>query len=119
MSATNGPEPTSNGGPQSESTGRSTEKKRWGPFRKALAATAIPVVALGVIGSAGLALGASWLMGGVLTISSVGLFAAFVVAIVFAIRGKRQTAAGILAGIGIGIVALGATCFANMSRFPL
>ena len=43
--------------------------------------------------------------------------AGIITAIVFATRGKRSIAAGILAGVGIGIVAWGATCFALQSVF--
>jgi hypothetical protein len=45
-------------------------------------------------------------------LSAVSIFAGIVAAIVFAIKGKRQIMSGILAGLGIGIVALGASCFA-------
>jgi hypothetical protein len=41
----------------------------------------------------------------------------FFVAIVLAIVGKRRLAAGIFAGIGISLVVLGITCFAN-TRMP-
>ena len=84
-------------------------------FAKALTATAVPIVAVsiasivGVINTSGsaqnnfasVAFGAAglWVLG-------------ILAAIGFAVARKGEVAAGILAGVGIGIVALGATCFA-------
>ena len=42
------------------------------------------------------------------------LLIAIVVAIIYTVKGRREIAAGIWAGIGIGIVSMGLTCFANM-----
>ena len=87
-------------------------------FRKAFIWIAIPLVALAILD---LALG--WLssylwrsdvpgrffsLGFPLTILWV---AALFTAIGFAIAGKRQIAAGMFAGVGVGLVALGLTCF--------
>jgi cytochrome bd-type quinol oxidase subunit 2 len=89
-------------------------------FRKALLWTAIPIVVLSFISMAGVAGGPTWGgTGGMGVLAVVWFFAALyfvgaiIALIVYAIRRKRQIAAGILAGLGIGIVALGATCFVN------
>ena len=70
-------------------------------FFKALLATAIPIVALSLISI-------------VLRVSVIGpaIAVAIVVAIIFAASGRRNIANGILAGIGIGFVVQGVTCFA-------
>ncbi len=88
-------------------------------FGKALMITAIPIVVLSVTSAAGAALfsvdprtGPPMTLWVVATLMWV---IAVVVAIVFAVKGKRKIAAGIWAGIGIGIVSLGVTCFANFS----
>ena len=83
-------------------------------FRKALMITAIPIVVLSLISLAGAALKGFIFVGfaaaaGTLWVVAIG------VAIVFAVKGKREIAAGMFAGIGIGFVALGATCFANLN----
>ncbi len=87
-------------------------------FRKALIWTAIPLVVLGVIVAAGTALpmlrGFAVGFGIIGSLGAVLVFAGLVAAVVFAIKGKRRIMAGILAGVGIGIVALGASCFASV-----
>lgn len=99
-------------------------------FRKAFMWTTIPIVALSLISTAGLAVmagqvaGTGW--GGSTTLgfwifasawagAVACAIAAIVVLIIFGVKGERQIAAGILAGIGIGVVSLGATCFANVA----
>ena len=82
-------------------------RKPMSDFRKALIFTAIPIVVLSLISLAGFI---------IVSLAATALWViAIVAAIVFAVKGRRTTAAGIFAGIGIGIVALGATCFANLS----
>jgi tetrahydromethanopterin S-methyltransferase subunit C len=86
-------------------------------FRKALVGTATPIVILSFISMAGTLRGHyfddftpvyfAWL-------GALGLWLLAILAtIVFAVSGRRQIASGILAGIGIGTVSLGVTCFAN------
>ncbi len=85
-------------------------------FRKALMITAIPIVVLSLVTAVGATAGGggiegigwlfSWLIPAFL------LLIAFVAAIVFGGKGKKQIASGIWAGVGIGIVSLGLTCFA-------
>jgi hypothetical protein len=41
-----------------------------------------------------------------------GIIAGIIAIVIFVAKGKRQIWSGILAGIGIGIVALGVSCFA-------
>jgi len=85
-------------------------------FRKALLWTAIPIVVLSVLSGVG-----GWFSGGNMAIIPWALFwlipaalwlIALVRAIVFTITDRRERAAGIWAGIGIGIIALGSSCFA-------
>ena len=45
-------------------------------------------------------------------LSVLAIPAGIVLAIIFAAQGKRQLMAGLLAGMGIGIVVLGISCFA-------
>lgn len=81
-------------------------------FGKALMWTAIPLAVLSVISLATVDVGSKII--GIFTI--VCFVAAIVASIFFAIKGKRQIAAGILVGVSIGIVALGVTCFAVVVR---
>lgn len=92
-------------------------------FRKALIWTAVPIVVIGIIS----------VLGGVLQRVGVpysydsyylrfawfGAAACWLLAVLvatgFAIAGRRQIASGMFAGIAIGILALGVTCFANMA----
>lgn len=86
-------------------------------FRKALLWTAIPILVVSAIdaGAAMATKGAAF-SGGLGPTALWGL--AILACIGFAIARKRQIALGILAGVGIGIVGLGATCFAAMSNTP-
>ena len=84
-------------------------------FRKALMLTAIPIVVLSLISLAGVGryvfgegVQLVWFASAALWVIAIGA------AIVFSIKGKREIASGILAGIGIGFVALGGTCFAAL-----
>ena len=86
-------------------------------FWKALLFTVIPLLVLGVISVAGIALGNNnfsivWIVEAVLFLP------AFITGIVFIAKGKRQIGAGIIGGLGFGIVILGATCFANLIVVP-
>ncbi len=81
-------------------------------FRKAFMITAIPIVVLSLISTAGASMESiynAWFIAGGLWVIAI------LSAIGFTIAHKRQIASGIFAGIGIGIVALGATCIANLS----
>ena len=88
-------------------------------FRKALFGTAVPIIVLGVISAGGrmavAASDAALVAFDVLGVVAAGLLGlAILAAIGFTIARKRQIAAGILAGVGIGIVGLGVTCFAPL-----
>ena len=74
-------------------------------FRKALIITAIPIVVLSLIS---LAVQSVWIAAAALWVVAI------VAAIVLIFTGRREIASGIFTGIGIGIVALGATCFATI-----
>jgi len=90
-------------------------KRRMSGFRKALLSTAIPIAVLSLIGMTGMAggLGGGILLGFLWWGGALYFVGALVALIVYAIIHERQVAAGILAGLGIGIVSLGATCFAG------
>ena len=83
-------------------------------FRKALLFTAIPIAVVSVISAVGTAARGTydtpffflW------AVAALMLVIAVVVAIVFTVKGRREIAAGIWAGIGIGIASLGMSCFA-------
>ncbi len=78
-------------------------------FRKALLWTAIPIIVLSVVSMTRIFFGLFWF-------APLGLLVLAILACIgFAIAHKRQIATGILAGIGIGIVGLGLTCFAQIS----
>ncbi|MBI4329739.1 MAG: hypothetical protein HY673_00475 [Chloroflexi bacterium] len=95
------------------------DKQGWSPFKKGLVATAIPLVAGSIAVPALLLLldtgGGRMEAMGAVAIMAFLILAAFILGIilsaVLAITGRRQLAAGILAGMGIGIVALGISCF--------
>ena len=84
-------------------------------FRKALMFTAIPIVVLSLISLAGIGryvfgegVQSVWFASAALWVIAIGA------AIVFSVKGKRGIAAGILAGIGIGFVAIGGICLADL-----
>ena len=91
-------------------------KKGMSDFRKGLLWTAIPIIICSIIGSSGLGAQSDWV--GFMVFSylvSLLWVLAILTCIGFAIAHKRQVALGILAGIGIGIVGLGVTCFATIN----
>ena len=91
--------------------------KKMSNFWKALVFTVIPLFMLGVISTAGLALG-NTNFSVVWVVDAVLFFPVFITGIVFIVIGKRQIGAGIIGGLGFGIVILGATCFANLIVAP-
>ena len=85
-------------------------------FRNAFAWTAIPIIAVSVVSTAGAAADGFYF----LWFAGVGLgLLAPLVAIGFSIAHKGRAASGILAGFAVGILALALTCFANLSTFDL
>lgn len=85
-------------------------------FRKAFLWTAVPIVALSTVSTAGS--GADGLYG--LWYLAAGTWSlVFLVAIGFAIGRRGPVTSGIWAGVGVGIVALGLTCFANLNTFEI
>ena len=95
----------------------------WSPFKKAFLWTVIPIGTLSVASAVGVAGGNAlhdqdnllflgfFLWSG----AALGWVVAVLAAIGFAIASKRQAASGILAGIGVGFMALAVTCFANIA----
>ena len=93
---------------------QTSPQKGMSDFRKALLFTAIPFVVLGTVsvgtafagGPSGIGIG----------IASMLWAAGIIVCVAFAIARQRQIALGMLAGLAIGLVGLGLTCFVPMIR---
>ena len=89
------------------------------PFVKAMIFTAVPIVALSAISMVGVAAnqhsGATigWAL--LWFLPAIIAFVVLMGSIVHFVQGERQIAAGMLAGFGIGVVALGGSCFAIVS----
>jgi hypothetical protein len=93
-------------------------------FRKALLWTAIPIVLLNLIsmglvfydryGAVGRDVERESSAIGLSFYAVLYLGGAFIGAIIYGARGKRSIASGMWAGIGIGIISLGVSCFANI-----
>ena len=92
---------------------RGTRENASGIF-KAFARTAIPIVVLSIVSTAGAEYGVSgakfWLGFYLLwsVAAEVWLVATIAMVVLYA-RGKRESASGVLAGVGIGVLALGTT----------
>jgi hypothetical protein len=96
-------------------------KKGMSNFRKALLWTAIPIIVLSVAGLTGVAVGSGdegveFFFGLIWFGAAFYFLGAIIALIISAVRHDRQKMAGILAGLGISIVSLGATCFAIISK---
>ena len=85
-------------------------------FKRAFLWIALPIVVLSIVSTAGAASGGFYALWYVA--AGLGLLAPLV-AIGFAIGRRGRVASGIWAGVGVGIVALGLTCFANLSTFEI
>jgi hypothetical protein len=95
-------------------------KKGMSDFRKALLWTAIPIVVLSVASMAGVIVnsgdeGAEFGFGFLWLGAALYFLGTIIAVILSAAMHKRQTMAGILVGISIGIVSLGGTCFTMIS----
>jgi hypothetical protein len=89
-------------------------------YRKALLWTAIPIVVIGLISVVDSVVrgigGFDFYDLNFVWFGAVACwFLAVLAAVGFTIAGKRQIASGIFAGVAIGILALGVTCFANLA----
>ena len=87
-------------------------------FRKTLLCTAIPIVVTALIG---IAVFPAWLaavsLAGVALVAGIILLMVEEMGYIMDHSGKyRQVATGMLAGSGIGILALGATCFPAVTQ---
>jgi len=81
-------------------------------FQKAFVWTAIPLVALSLVSTAG-----AW-QEGLYFVWALALLAWLITlgaVIAFAIAGKRETSSGVLAGFGVGFLALFVSCFVNLN----
>jgi tetratricopeptide (TPR) repeat protein len=92
-------------------------------FRKGFARTAIPIVALSIASTVGVAAGVNYVateLGWSLflivwLLAAAAWLGAIVATVILYGRGQRWLASGVLAGVGIGVIALGATLFANVA----
>jgi hypothetical protein len=82
------------------------------PFQRALIYTAAPLVALSLISTGGIWVAGLYFLWG---LAFLAWIFAFGVAISHSIAGKRETAAGVWAGLALGMVALFVSCFANLN----
>lgn len=83
------------------------------PFVKAMIFTAAPIAVLSIASPLGAKVRPNVPVWAFLFVSAAGLWVvAIIVATVLHIMGKRQAAAGVFSGVGIGIVAWMASCFA-------
>ena len=82
-------------------------------FWKAFAWTAVPIVALSIVSTAaavGEVSGSALWLGFYLVYGAAGVWLVATIAmVVLYSRGTRESASGILAGIGVGVLALGTT----------
>jgi len=87
------------------------------PFVKAMIYTAAPIVVVSAISAVGVAAnqpsGVSWAF--LWFIPVFMAIAALIASIIYFFKGKKQIAAGMLVGFGIGVLALGGSCFAISS----
>ena len=83
------------------------------PFVKALVFTAAPIAVLSIVAPVGAKVRPNNPVWALLFVSAAGSWmTVIIVAIVLHIMGKRHAAAGVFSGVGIGIVAWMASCFA-------
>ncbi len=92
---------------------KASPKKPHSSFRKAMVITAIPFVAFSI----------AWMIGGraltslplnvLVGIPLLGIPAAVILAVILAVARRQQAAAGVLAGLGIGIITMGVSCFSS------
>ena len=94
-------------------------KRGMSDFKKAMMWTAIPIVVFSAISTGGSIANPASVAFGIVSAVAAGLWGLAILACIgFAIARKRQIAAGILAGVGIGVLALGASCFALLVTNP-
>ena len=89
-------------------------RKSAGDILKAFAWSALPIVALSILSTAGAVYGVSgdkfWVGFCLVWFGAAGVWlVATIVVVVLYTRGKRESASGVLAGIGVGVLALGTT----------
>lgn len=95
------------------SSAQGTGKKPRSGFRKAMVVTAIPFLVVSVAWVIGAKFLANTPFTALVGFPVLAVPAAIIVAVILAVTRRRQLAAGVLAGLGIGIVAMGASCFAS------
>ena len=90
-------------------------------FKRAFAVIAVPIVVLSLVSIGGAASeGFYWLWYLAAVIWVVVVILAVILALVYTFTtasDRRLSASGIWAGIAVGAVALGSTCFANLSTW--
>ena len=89
-------------------------------FHKAFAWTAIPVVTLSIVSTAGAGYGVSgvkfWLgFYFVWYVAAVLWVAAAIAMVALYAKGKKESASGVLTGVGVGVLAVGTTGAVNVA----
>ena len=89
-------------------------------FRKAFAWTAIPIVTLSIVSTAGAGYGVSgakfWVGFYLVWYIAAGLSLVAAIAMVaLYAKGKKESASGVLAGVGVGVLAVGTTGAVNVA----
>ena len=83
-----------------------------GDFRRGLLYAAVPIWALGLVSTAAIVVeGFLWLW----ALGAGYALVAFLVGLGYAASRESQTGLGILAGVGLGVLGLGVTCYANVT----
>ena len=87
---------------------------------KAFAWTAVPIVALSIVSTAGAAYGVSgvqfWVGFYLVWLGAAGVWlVASIAMVVLYARGTRERASGVLAGVGVGVLAVGTTGLVNFA----
>ncbi len=89
-------------------------------FRKAFAWTVIPIVILSIVSTAGAGYGVSgvkfWIgFYFVWYVAAVVWLAATIAMVALYAEGKRESASGVLAGVGVGVLTVGTTGLVNFA----
>ncbi|MEX0763283.1 MAG: hypothetical protein WD208_09135 [Dehalococcoidia bacterium] len=86
------------------------------PFRRAFLWTAVPIILVSLISTAG-ALDTQLDLYGAWAIAAGMWLVAVVAGIVLLFMNRRESASGVMVGVAVGVLALTVTCFANLSSF--
>ncbi|GEM_PF-1893410 len=115
MTEPNNTEQTTNQAVPPDGAAPSPGKKPWSDFRKALVITVAPCLIFSIVLLIGPHLWTETAFIVAVLLPGLAIPAAITASVVFAVTGERESAAGTLAGLGIGIVAMGASCYASIA----